>query len=391
MTTTDKVCAYVKLHPPEAGEVGYDKKVAKKFNCAPEYVRKLRRKLGLTGRIGNGYTDAPNTPKDSVDSVASAISEMLRKSRKPWTVEALSSKLDVGVAKVVMAIERLKASGSNLSILHDTVELAKELLPDHKPSVIDISDMEETVIEFGLTADNHLGSKYERMDVLNALFDIWAAKGIKTVYQLGNMIEGERHSKTDIHTFTMQGQVDYFVRNWPARPGITTEFVTGDDHEGWYVQDEGINIGLFMELMAKNSGRTDMKFIGHMEKDIKLQGTEGSSVMRLIHAGGGSAYAMSYAAQKIVEAYQGGEKPNVLLVGHYHKMGYFYPREVHCILAGCTKDQDTFMRKNKLAAHVGGWTIRITLNKKGNITSFTPTMIPFFNLGYYEAAWGYRW
>lgn len=391
MTKTDKVKAYFKAHPPEVREVGYDKKVAKKFACSPDWVRKLRREMGLTGIIGNGQSEPPNVPKDSVDATAEAIKALLQKSRKQWSVEALSSKLDVGVAKVVSAIERLKMSNINVNLTRDTVELSKEIVADHNPRVVDISDMEDTVYEFGVIADNHLGSKYERLDVLNEAFDVFAKKGIRTVYQLGNMIEGERHSKTDIHTFTMQGQVDYFVKMWPRRPDITTEFITGDDHEGWYVQDEGINIGKFMEMTARAAGRDDLVYIGHMERDIKLQGRHGSAVMRLIHAGGGTSYAMSYTPQKIVESYQGGEKPNVLLIGHYHKLGFFFPREVYTILAGCTKDQDTFMRKNRLAAHVGYWTIRITLNKKGVITSFTPTMYAKFNLGYYEAAWGYKW
>lgn len=381
----------MKLNPPEAMEVGYDKRVGSKFGASPDYVRKLRRQMGLTGIIGNGVSEPPNTPKDSLDGVADSIRILLVKSRKKWTVEALSNQLDIGVGKVVKAIERLKNQGMNLSIGRDTVELAHESLPSRNVTRIDTSSFKTHHYKFGLTSDNHLGSKYERMDVLNALFDIWAANGVKDVYQCGNMIEGERHSKTDIHTFGLQGQVDYFVNNWPKRPGINTHFVTGDDHEGWYVQDEGIDIGKFMELTAREAGRTDLHYLGHMEHDIEFKAKHGKAVMRLIHAGGGSSYAISYTAQKIVESYSGGEKPQILLVGHYHKMNYGVFREVHVVQAGCTKDQDSFLRKMKLQAHVGGWTIEFDQDDRGVIHGFKVEWHGFYGAEYYSKPWAYKW
>jgi hypothetical protein len=127
-----------------------------------------------------------------------------------------------------------------------------------------------------------------------------------------------------------------------------------------------------------------------MEHDIVFRGRKQKSVMRLIHAGGGSSYATSYAPQKIVESYQGGEKPNVLLVGHYHKAEYGYPREVHTLQVGCTCDQTPFMRKKKLQAHVGGWTVEMTVNEDGLITRFKAEWMPFYDLGYTRKAWAYR-
>src|SRR5581483_12495394 len=102
-----------------------------------------------------------------------------------------------------------------------------------------------------------------------------------------------------------------------------------------------------------------------MEHDIIFKGKHAQQVMRLIHAGGGSAYATSYTVQKIVESYQGGEKPQILLAGHYHKAEYGYPREVHCVQAACTEDQTLFMRKKKIAAHVGFWEVKLKQDARG--------------------------
>lgn len=317
--------------------------------------------------------------------------EFLRKRKVVWSVEKLADHFDVSPKRIVTTMDELRAEGYNLQVVHSGVELSKDI-PQSLPTVIDVKKLKGKTVRFGLTADNHLGSKYARMDVLNALFDIWAENGITEVYQLGNMIDGEaRFNKFDLVAYGIDGQANYFAEHWPKRKGITTYFITGDDHEGWYVQREGIDIGRHLESVAKQHGRTDLVYLGHMEHDILYRGTKRNVVMRLIHAGGGSAYATSYSVQKIVESYQGGEKPNVLLVGHYHKAEYGYPREVHVVQAGCTEDQSPFMRKQKIQAHVGGWIIEFTVSPEGNVTRFKSEWFPFFDKGYYDEAWKYKY
>jgi hypothetical protein len=333
----------------------------------------------------------PSARADHVEGFEQTLHAFLKKQRVVFTVEALADQFNVGPKTIRQAMESLKKQGHNIQIVSGAVELARDI-PKSDPSVIDVSKLEGRTVRFGLTADNHLGSKYERMDVLNALFDIWAKEGITKVYQLGNMIDGEaRFNKFDLLVHGVEGQVNYFVENWPKRKGIVTEFITGDDHEGWYVQREGLNIGKLIEDRAKEAGRNDLVYLGHMEHDIVFQGEKQKSVMRLIHAGGGSAYATSYSVQKIVESYQGGEKPSILLVGHYHKAEYGYPREVHVLQAGTTKDQDPFMRKLKIQAHVGGWIVEFVVTKAGTISRFKIEWIPFYDKGFYDEAWKYKY
>lgn len=237
----------------------------------------------------------------------------------------------------------------------------------------------------------HNCSLYARDDVLNALFDIWEAEGIKTVYQCGNMIDGEaRFNRSDLLVHGMEGQAKFFAKHWPKRKGMTTYYVTGDDHEGWYTQRECLDIGRYLADMAQREGRTDLVYLGHMEHDIEFSGRKQTSIMRLLHAGGGSAYAISYAPQKIVESYGPREKPHVLLIGHYHKAEYLYTRAVHVVQAGTTMDQSPFMRKNKLQAHVGGWIVEMTVNDDGVITRFKTEWLPFFDREFYAKGWAYK-
>ena len=129
----------------------------------------------------------------------------------------------------------------------------------------------------------------------------------------------------------MDNQIDYLIDKYPVRAGITTHFIAGDDHEGWYAQREGIEIGRYMETRAREAGRNDLHYLGYAESDVSLRCGAGASVMRVVHPGVHRSYALSYTAQKLVESYQGGEKPQILIVGHYHKAEYCFPREVHCL------------------------------------------------------------
>jgi hypothetical protein len=208
------------------------------------------------------------------------------------------------------------------------------------------------------------------------------------------MIDGEaRFNRFDLIAHGIEGQANYFVENWPQRKGITTHFITGDDHEGWYVQREGINIGEYIQHKARSAGRMDLQYLGHMEHDVVLAAQSGEARVRLIHAGGGSAYATSYAPQKILESYQGGEKPHILLIGHYHKFEVGYHREVWAIQAGCTQDQTPFMRKLKIQAHVGGVTLRFQQSADGLLHKLNVAWEPFYDREFYKegSLWRYKW
>ncbi len=313
------------------------------------------------------------------------------KNRKKWSIEQLSDRFNCGVGKLREAITKLSAEGKNFSITQNAIEIATQI-PKHDPLIIDQRHLTGKKIRFGFVTDNHLGSKYERLDVLNALYKIFKQAEVTTVYNAGNVIDGEaRFNKFDIHKQGVEDQCKYFAKVYPKILGIDTHFITGDDHEGWYVQREGIEIGKFMENKAREVGRTDLHYLGHMEHDIVLKAKKGEAVLRIVHPGGGSAYAISYTTQKMIESYSPGEKPHILLIGHYHKAEMLYYRGVYAIQGGCTMDQSPFMRKKRLAAHVGGWIVEYQQAPTGAIARLRAEWIPFYDRQYYDKPWQYQW
>ncbi len=261
-------------------------------------------------------------------------------------------------------------------------------LPDLEIKKLDMSRHGVNEYAFGAISDTHIGSKYERLDALCSLYDRFAEEGIEHVFHAGNWIDGEnRYNKNDLYVHGLDNQVKNFIDKYPLREGIKTHIISGDCHEGVYATRLGINIGKYMEMKARDVGRTDLMHAGHLEKDYDLMQKNGGARLRLIHPGGGSAYAVSYSSQKYVEMLQRNDIPDIVLVGHFHKFDYSYPREVHVIQVGCLQDQTPFMRKRRLQAAVGGCIIRVKQANNGMILSLNVEWIPFYDKKFYEYKW----
>jgi predicted phosphodiesterase len=310
-------------------------------------------------------------------------SDLLRLLRKAHTIKSLGSKLKVHSSDVEQALIDLEESGYIVERTGQRVTLGSTL-PESARRIVRENHFIDQPIRFGVVADMHLCAKAERLDVLNAAYDEFAAQGIDTVLCPGNYVDGEcRYNRHELHAHGIADQCQYCIDHWPQRAGIKTFYVDGDDHEGWWQQREGVEFGRYLMLEAQRQGRDDLVYLGYMEADIKLKAPKGSAIIKVMHAGGGSAYAYSYAVQKLAESFQGGEKPAVVIVGHYHKFDYSFPRAIHMLQPGCCEDQTTFMRKRKLAAHVGFCTVELQQDVGGSVTRFAPTFYPFWDRGYY--------
>jgi len=331
----------------------------------------------------------PSAPEASREGdLAKKVHALLKKGA--YSVQELASRLDRGPKQIDEAIKVLHAGGFQVHVKKANGEAIAELhrdVPMGGVHHIDRKIFRGNEFRFGFLGDTHLASRCARVDALEAMYDIYAGEGITTVFHGGNLIDGEcRFNKFDLLAHGIEGQCALAAKQYPQRKGIVTKFIAGDDHEGWYVQREGVDIGRVMEDRFRAAGREDLKYIGYMEADIKLPTLDGKGQtwIRLIHPGGGSAYAISYSAQKLVESFQGGEKPAVLLIGHYHKMDFCLPREVFCVQGGCFQDQTPFMRKNKLQAHVGGWICRLVQAPDGHVSRFSAEFVRFYDRGFYD-------
>jgi hypothetical protein len=314
--------------------------------------------------------------------------------RGAFTVETIAVQLKTTRGRIIDAIDELKSRGVSLIETNGAWTATATAAPAFVAGAShEYLSTKDNRYRFGVVADSHLGSKYERLDALNDIYDRFSREGITRVYHAGNWIEGEAYfNRTEIHTHGMDAQLRYLAKHYPQRPGIVTYAVTGNDHEGWYAKREGIDIGNRAETIMRDAGRTDWVNMGFMEAHITLRNANSgkTATAALVHPGGGSAYADSYVVQKILESLDGGEKPAFAMYGHYHKALAGEYRNVFWVLVPSTKDQDTFMRGKRIRSVVGGGIVELEQDPNtGGLVGMTPTIWRYFNKGYYDNRWSH--
>lgn len=325
---------------------------------------------------------APSLPVLSPDDPL-LRSAVVRELKKLTSVETIAKNLHTTAEVITGIVADLEVHGYIIRRTGKRIQ-SSGVVQEGSTRIVRMNHYVGKMTSFGVVADMHMCSNYERLDVLNEAYDTFAERGITAVLCPGNYVDGEcRFNAHELKVRGIADQCHYAIGNWPTRKGITTYYVDGDDHEGWYQQREGIEFGRYLELEARASGRSDLVYMGYMEADIELKAPKGSAIIKVIHCGGGSTYATSYTMQKLAESFQGGEKPAVVIAGHYHKADYCFPRAVHCVQGGTCQDQTRFMRKKKLSAHLGFSVISLQQDMRGSVTRFAYEFYPFWDRGYY--------
>ena len=275
--------------------------------------------------------------------------------------------------------------------LHSDIEQPREFATDFLPppaygdgAAFTLVSRPDNTFLFGAAGDLHAASKHCRWDVREELYQTFIEEGAQCSFDTGNWIDGEASfNRYDIEVHGLDEQCRLLANRHPK--GLKTYAVWGDDHEGWYVQREGVDVGRYNESLMQAAGH-DWVNLGFMEAHVNLQNANSGKIvpMAVVHPGGGSAYALSYSIQKIIESYEGGEKPAVGLYGHYHKIWSGIIRNVFVLQTGCQQDQTPFMRKKRLEAHVGGALVKLRQDPKtGAIVSMQPELMRWFSRAFH--------
>jgi biotin operon repressor len=313
-----------------------------------------------------------------------AVLHWLRKEHKvgPKSLADLSARTKLGVHDIARAIAALQAKGVNIQQVGDRFDIPARPPQSYVDgAAVELVSRGDNTFVFGAFGDLHAASKHTRWDARQDLIRQAEAAGAQCIFDTGNWIDGESHfNRYDLEVVGLEQQCQMLARRHP-RTSLPIYAVAGDDHEGWYAQREGINVGKYNESIMRAAGH-DWTDLGYMEAHVTLRNANSGkkATLAVVHPGGGSAYALSYSIQKIVESYEGGEKPNVGLYGHYHKLWAGIIRNIFVVQTGCQQDQTPFMRKKRLEAHVGGVIVTLEQDPRtGAILAMTPRIIRYFN------------
>jgi predicted phosphodiesterase len=230
------------------------------------------------------------------------------------------------------------------------------------------------VVRFGVISDTHLGSKHERLEELHQAYQVLRDEGIDTVYHPGDLVCGYGifpGQKNEVNLHTYADQVDYAVANYPHIEGITTHLIGGNhDLEGDWGK-AGAN-----PCLAVSHQRPDILYAGDYRASFELeQGTR----IYLLHPKGGMGYAADYKVRKLAEGFEGGSKPAVMLVGHFHRRGQFEARGIQALLCGCFESGGSFgVRLGLSDPAVGFHIVEMTVADDGSVVRFNAEWFRFW-------------
>lgn len=211
-------------------------------------------------------------------------------------------------------------------------------------------------IRFGVISDTHIGSKYCQMSFLKWYYTYLKKIGAQFVLHAGDIVDGEKRYRGHDYEVFLHGfdeQLDYTVKNYPR--SIPTYFITGNHCLTWFERG-GADIGT---CLAKQ--REDLHYLGQMGAYVYF----GHLKAYIVHGLGSPAYALSYRAQKMVEAFSSENKPNLLCIGHFHSAFQSFIRNVYAMCCGGFQGQTPFLRRMAQFPVIGGYIIEIEPDKRG--------------------------
>jgi len=227
----------------------------------------------------------------------------------------------------------------------------------------------------GVISDTHIGHNKYRPDIMDIAAKEFKKYKVDFVMLPGDILEGM--SGRDGHIFELShigasNQLNYAVQELSKIEQQIYAITASQSHDGWFSSkgNAGFEVGPELERRLKN-----FKFLGYDEADLNL---DNGCKIRMTHPGDGVAYAVSYKLQKYINSISGGQKPNILLQGHYHKSMYMFYRNIHAFEAGTLCEQSIFMRKKMTPAMLGYWIVGVQMDKSGWVSQINPQFRAFY-------------
>lgn len=227
--------------------------------------------------------------------------------------------------------------------------------------------------KFGYISDSHIGHAEFKESLWVEAMRTFKREGIENVYHAGDILEGMSGRPGHVYELAQIGfdaQISYAEELIKAFPDVHIFGIDGN-HDEWYQgkHDAGVVVGNELEARCENYHN-----LGQMEAAVDLAP---NVQLYLFHGRDGTAYAVSYKMQKLMESFTGGEKPNIILSGHYHKHLTMWNRNIFGVEAGTLCGQTPFMRGKKIPAHMGFGMMDVWYNSKG-VKRIGHTFIPYF-------------
>lgn len=236
---------------------------------------------------------------------------------------------------------------------------------------INIVGTNDKYIKFAAMSDTHFGSNYTDPEYFLSCIKFIENEGCQFITIGGDITEGMSSCQGHCYEVTHLG---YEAQKNHARQMLSTikipTYIIDGNHDRWFLKAIGANI---VKDIAESL--LNVEYLGSDEGDINIDNIS----IKMWHGGDASSAAYSWRLQKLAgNAFENGlKKPNILLAGHVHKMGYIYEKCIHCVSTGSIQKQSSWMKGKIMTSHTGFFIIEFRYNESG-IVSFKPEWFPFY-------------
>ena len=268
------------------------------------------------------------------------------------TLEAVCDRLRCPPSEARTRVLEARAAGYDLSLTDTTIAFQAADEPAEVHAVERAPATEKDPVFFAAISDTHFGAAEMAGGQFQEFVEEAHSRGVRHVLHAGDIFEGTYHRghQYEVAEVGFERQCAAGLSVLPELPGLHYYLITGNHDWNCYHKAVGMDPGRAFEARARQAGREDVHHLGHQQGRVQL----GDVRIELAHPSGGSAYAKSYPVQKWIERYEGGDKPHILIFGHYHSYMVIENRNVCAIMPGCWKFQGTFEQSKGLQPAVGG-------------------------------------
>jgi len=286
---------------------------------------------------------------------------------KKRSLEEICEELEIEAYEVYGIIQLLKQNGYLYDIVDGQPVKIKAFYQN--PDIIKLDS--ENQEEICLVSDIHYGSKYDRLDIIKAIYKECEKRGISTIFCCGDLTDGYYPNRPN-HVYELRvigadDTTDYVVKNHPYSKNI--KFCTiGGNHDVTHQKNDGYDI-----CRAISRQRDDIIYLGQDVADVQLDKLK----LRLFHGKGANAYALSYKAQKYLDSIPLKERPDILQLGHIHQSFYMKQDDTHVLQTAALMDQTPFARSQGMKTERSCWFVKICYNGRGKVTKITPELMDF--------------
>ena len=278
----------------------------------------------------NAAKRAKREAKHRGKPVSSDLERLVNAAKQIVSFEALCDKLGKPPSVVRSLLAEAKARGIEIQAGNDHVHLS----PNEQIRTVQDTRIQPTTSarqQVGVLSDLHMGSKYCLRTQLQECVAHFYERGIRSILIPGDLLDGcYRHGVFELSHTGLEDQTQDLFETLPNMPGLTYHCITGN-HDHTFAAVSGVNVGSFIAGYFQNRGRSDIHFYGCSGAFIEIMGV----VIHLWHPKKGKAYAKSYHLQHQLEAYNPGEKPHVLLAGHWHDFAVVEERGIFGVACPC--------------------------------------------------------